>query len=67
MQAEVYKGFVLRGFAWAIGVGWFVASGGVDKNSGRVHESEEIACYPTCQEAVDRGLAWAREWVDQQG
>ncbi|MCA3186251.1 hypothetical protein [Cupriavidus sp.] len=64
MQAKIYKGFVLRGFFWPIKNGWFVSSGGVDQNSIRVCESEEIACFPTSKEAVESGLAWAREWVE---
>lgn len=67
MPVEIYKGYVLRGFAWAIGAGYFVASGGVDKDSRRVSESEDIACYPTLEEAAVRGLAWARDWVDLFG
>lgn len=60
MQTEIYKGYLLRGFGWAIGPGYFIASGGVDRSSRRVCESDQLACYPSLEEAVRLGLLWAR-------
>lgn len=67
MRAESYRGYIVRGFAWAFGSGFFVASWGVDKDSRRIIESEEIACYPSMEEAANVGLLWAKGWVDMHG
>lgn len=60
MYAANYRGYTVRGFALPTGDGNFLASGGVDKSSRRLEESEGLGCFSSKDAAAETALAWAK-------
>jgi hypothetical protein len=66
METEVYKGFSIYGHSIEHEAG-YAASGTVVRDDRVVQSSGILAIFPTDEEALLAGLAWAREWIDGQG
>lgn len=66
MEAEFYKGYSIYGHS--IHEGEVFGSSGTVVQAGRVVGSSGVLeFFPTEDEAMTCGIAWAREWVDTYG
>jgi hypothetical protein len=63
METEVYKGFSIYGHSIEREAG-YGASGTIMRDGRVVQSSGILDIYPTEEEALLTGIAWAREWID---
>ena len=66
MSIESYKDYTVRGFAKQMADGSFEAFGTVQMDHLVLEASEPLGYYPTYELAVAAGIAWAKEWVEDQ-
>jgi hypothetical protein len=63
METEVYKGYAIYGHSIEQEAG-YAASGTVVRDDRVVQSSGILEVFPSEEDALRAGLAWAREWID---
>ncbi|GAB3628320.1 hypothetical protein PTE30175_01848 [Pandoraea terrae] len=67
VSPQQYKGYTVWGFAKGLPDGHFDSSGSVSKDHLLIGASDDLGTYPTFESATQRGIDWAKAWVDRHG